>query len=164
MATGPLTAQQCDGICARRDSRSHRGMFESDEIDLLRRAAKEDRELDQHSSARKDGEGGTVRLSLWNHPGDTLYGMFARCESIVNSAETTSGRRGLSLPLEDDHERCQGRRRLGLASGLRLLVSERRAVPAADERVHCGRSGDARERLPAGDRGLASNWAASTMS
>jgi ectoine hydroxylase-related dioxygenase (phytanoyl-CoA dioxygenase family) len=28
-----------------------------------------------------------ARLSLWNHPGDTLYGMFARCETIVNSAE-----------------------------------------------------------------------------
>jgi hypothetical protein len=63
-------------------------MFDSEEIDLLRRAAREDRDLDQHSFGRGDGEGGTVRLSLWNHPGDTIYGMFARCESIVNSAET----------------------------------------------------------------------------
>jgi ectoine hydroxylase len=62
-------------------------MFDSEEIDLLRRAAKEDRELDQHSFGKGDGEGGTVRLSLWNHPGDTIYGMFARCETIVNSAE-----------------------------------------------------------------------------
>jgi phytanoyl-CoA dioxygenase PhyH len=64
-----------------------RAMFDAEEIDLLRRAAKEDRQLDQHSFGRGDGEGGTVRLSLWNHPGDTLYGMFARCETIVNSAE-----------------------------------------------------------------------------
>jgi hypothetical protein len=64
-----------------------RGFFEPDEIDLLRRAAKEDRELDQHSFGRADGEGGEVRLSLWNHPGDTIYGMFARCESVVRSAE-----------------------------------------------------------------------------
>jgi ectoine hydroxylase len=64
-----------------------KAMFDAGEIDLLRRAAKEDRQLDQHSFGRGDGEGGTVRLSLWNHPGDTLYGMFARCESIVNSAE-----------------------------------------------------------------------------
>jgi Phytanoyl-CoA dioxygenase (PhyH) len=64
-----------------------KGMFDRDEIGLLRRAAKEDRQLDQHSFGRGDGEGGTVRLSLWNHPGDTLYGMFARCETIVNSAE-----------------------------------------------------------------------------
>lgn len=64
-----------------------KGMFDSEEIGLLRRAAKEDRQLDQHSFGRGDGEGGTVRLSLWNHPGDTLYGMFARCQTIVNSAE-----------------------------------------------------------------------------
>src|SRR3954447_6994351 len=68
-----------------------RGMFDREEIDLLRRAAKEDRELDQHSFGRADGEGGVVRLSLWNHPGDTIYGMFARCESIVNTAETLLG-------------------------------------------------------------------------
>ncbi len=64
-----------------------RNTFTAEEIDLLRRAAKEDRQLDQHSFGRGDGEGGTVRLSLWNHPGDTLYGMFARCERIVNTAE-----------------------------------------------------------------------------
>jgi hypothetical protein len=64
-----------------------RGLFDATEIDLLRRAAKEDRELDRHSFGRADGEGGTVRLSLWNHPGDGIYGMFARCERMVRSAE-----------------------------------------------------------------------------
>jgi len=64
-----------------------RGLFDAAEIDLLRRAAKEDRELDRHSFGRADGEGGTVRLSLWNHPGDGVYGMFARCERMVRSAE-----------------------------------------------------------------------------
>ena len=64
-----------------------RGFFDGAEIDLLRRAAKEDRALDEHAFGRADGEGGTVRLSLWNHPGDGIYGMFARCERIVRSAE-----------------------------------------------------------------------------
>jgi hypothetical protein len=64
-----------------------KGFFDKEEIQLLQRAAKEDRELDQHSFSRGDGEGGAIRLSLWNHPGDTIYGMFARCESVVNSAE-----------------------------------------------------------------------------
>ena len=64
-----------------------KGFFELEEVELLRRAAKEDRELDRHSFARADGEGGQIRLSLWNHPGDTIYGMFARCESVVTSAE-----------------------------------------------------------------------------
>jgi ectoine hydroxylase len=68
-----------------------RGFFDAEEIDLLRRAAREDRELDRRAVARADGEGGAVRLSLWNHPGDGVYGMFARCERIVRSAEKLLG-------------------------------------------------------------------------
>jgi ectoine hydroxylase-related dioxygenase (phytanoyl-CoA dioxygenase family) len=64
-----------------------KNLFEPEEISLLKKTAVEDRELDKHSFGRKDGEGGTVRLSLWNHPGDTIYGMFARCERVVNSVE-----------------------------------------------------------------------------
>lgn len=64
-----------------------RSLFDRDEIDLLHRAAKEDHELDKRSFGRADGEGGTVRLSLWNHPGDGIYGMFARCERMVRSCE-----------------------------------------------------------------------------
>lgn len=63
-----------------------RGMFDSREMDLLSRAAREDRVLDQKSFGKEDGEGGVIRLSLWNHPTDTIYGAFARCESIVGSA------------------------------------------------------------------------------
>jgi ectoine hydroxylase len=90
MAAGPLKDKlleeyERDGFVLAR------GMFDEEEIGLLRRAAKEDRELDQHSFGKGDGEGGTVRLSLWNHPGDTIYGMFARCETIVNSAEKILG-------------------------------------------------------------------------
>jgi ectoine hydroxylase len=86
MANGPLTDAQLREYHSQGFTLA-RGFFSPQEIALLRRAAKEDRELDQHSFARGDGEGGEVRLSLWNHPGDTIYGMFARCESVVNSAE-----------------------------------------------------------------------------
>lgn len=68
-----------------------RAFFDQEEIDLLGRAAREDRELDQRAYSKADGEGGKVRLSLWNHPGDSIYGMFARCESVVNSAEKILG-------------------------------------------------------------------------
>ena len=68
-----------------------RGLFDGDETDLLRRAAKEDRELDQRSFGRADGEGGTVRLSLWNHPGDGIYVTFARSERMVRSCERLLG-------------------------------------------------------------------------
>ena len=64
-----------------------RRMFDREEIGLLRQAAVTDRELDNQSFGRADGEGGTVRLSLWNHPGESIYGMFARSRRIVETAE-----------------------------------------------------------------------------
>ena len=68
-----------------------RAFFDAEETDLLRRAAKEDHELDRRAFGRADGEGGAVRLSLWNHPGDGVYGMIARCERVVRSAEKLLG-------------------------------------------------------------------------
>lgn len=64
-----------------------KSLLDPEEVGLLSRAAREDRVLDQHSFGRADGEGGTVRLSLWNHPTDTIYGTIARSQSIVSSAE-----------------------------------------------------------------------------
>ena len=86
MRPGPLSAEQLsdyerDGfVLVRR-------MFAADEIDLLGRSAREDRALDQHAFGKADGEGGQVRLSLWNHPGEGIYGMFARCHRIVDACE-----------------------------------------------------------------------------
>lgn len=68
-----------------------RGLFDAEEVGLLSRAAKEDNELDKRSFGRADGEGGVVRLSLWNHPGDGIYGMFARCERVVRGCEKLLG-------------------------------------------------------------------------
>lgn len=68
-----------------------RGLFDAEEIDLLRRAAKEDRVLDQNSFGREDGSGGNIRLSLWSDPGDNLYGMIARCPRIVGAMEQILG-------------------------------------------------------------------------
>ena len=90
MAKGPINAQQLQEY-EQSGFVLVESLFDAEETALLRRAAKEDRQLDQHSFGRKDGEGGTVRLSGWNHPGDTLYGMFARCESVVDSAERILG-------------------------------------------------------------------------
>lgn len=101
-----------------------KSFFDTEEVQLLRRAAKEDRALDEHSFSRKDGEGGNVRLSLWNHPGDTLYGMVARCASIVDSATKL-----LNDEVYHYHSKMimkdARRRRVDLASGLWLLVPER---------------------------------------
>jgi ectoine hydroxylase-related dioxygenase (phytanoyl-CoA dioxygenase family) len=68
-----------------------KALFDSEEIALLRSTAHADRELDKHSFSRADGEGGKVRLSLWNHPGDNIYGMFARSNKMVGRAEELLG-------------------------------------------------------------------------
>ncbi len=86
MPSGPLSDAQLREYSSRGFTLAKQFYSEA-EVGLLRRAAKEDRALDEHSFSRGDGEGGQVRLSLWNHPGDSIYGMFARCESIVGSAE-----------------------------------------------------------------------------
>ena len=58
---------------------------------LLRRTAIADRQMNQKSFGRADGEGGTVRLTLWNHPGNGIYGMYARCNRVVNAMEQLLG-------------------------------------------------------------------------
>jgi hypothetical protein len=88
--SGPLTDAQLaqyedDGYLLMK------GYFTNEEIGLLRRAAKEDRALDEHSYGKDDGEGGNVRLALWNHPGDGVYGMFARCRRVTDAADQILG-------------------------------------------------------------------------
>ncbi len=113
-----------------------RNFLDKEEIELLGRAAREDRVLDQHSFGRADGEGGTVRLSVWNHPTDTIYGAVARSESVVNSAEKLLGGEVYHYHSKMIMKDAKVGWRVDLASGLRLLVSERHIVSAADQRFH----------------------------
>ena len=66
-------------------------LFSKVEIDLLRERAKSDHQMDQHAYGRGDGEGGNIRLSLWNQPGDGIYGTFARSRRLVEVAEALLG-------------------------------------------------------------------------
>ncbi len=68
-----------------------RGLFTAEEIGLLRDTARHDHALDKAASSRDDGAGHPVRLSLWNHPGDGIYGMFARCHRVVDTVEQVLG-------------------------------------------------------------------------
>ncbi len=90
MARGPLTEDE-----VRQYNQEGyvlvRSMLGEKEVALLRRAAKEDKALDDHGYGRADGEGGVVKLALWNHPGEGIYGMIARCHSIVDSCEKLLG-------------------------------------------------------------------------
>lgn len=64
-----------------------RNLFSNEEINLLGETARADNEMDQSSTTRDDGEGKAVRLALWNHPGDGIYGRFARCRRVVDRVE-----------------------------------------------------------------------------
>lgn len=64
-----------------------KGLLNLQEVDVLREKAKSDREMDKHSFQRDDGTGAKVRLSLWNHPGEGIYGMISRSHKVVDSVE-----------------------------------------------------------------------------
>jgi ectoine hydroxylase len=68
-----------------------RGLFDAEETDLLRRAMEEDPAIQAHSLLRADQEGGATRISLWNRAGDSVYGLAARCERVVDTAEALIG-------------------------------------------------------------------------
>ncbi len=68
-----------------------RNLFSSGETDLPRRAMEEDPKVAAHSLIRPDAEGGGTRISLWNRAGDSVYGLAARCERIVDTAEQLIG-------------------------------------------------------------------------
>ena len=67
------------------------GLFTEEEIGLLGETARNDHAMDQASSTMDDGKGNDVRLSLWNHPGDGVYGMVARCRRVVDGVEDILG-------------------------------------------------------------------------
>ncbi len=64
-----------------------RELFDKEEMELLNEAAHRDRELHKRSHGKADGEGGNIRMSLWNHPGNSIFGMFSRSKRIVDNAE-----------------------------------------------------------------------------
>ena len=64
-----------------------RGLFSGEEIRLLGETAHNDHAMDKAASTMDDGQGNDVRLSLWNHPGDGIYGMIARSLRIVDRVE-----------------------------------------------------------------------------
>ena len=68
-----------------------RGLFDAEEIDLLRQAMESDPLISRHSLLRPDADGGNTRISLWNRAGDSVYGLAARSARLVDTAETLIG-------------------------------------------------------------------------
>ena len=61
------------------------GFLDAEETSLLQEACRKDATLQSHAMAVRDSAGRKTNLSLWNHPGDDIYGTIARSERIVDS-------------------------------------------------------------------------------
>ena len=65
-----------------------RKLFDDEEIAILRAAIEGDEALRSRIYDRHDASGNKTRMAIWNHPGDSVYGLAARSHRVV-------GREGL---------------------------------------------------------------------
>ena len=68
-----------------------RSLFDTEEIALMRDAIEQDPALRASLYDRKDAEGKSTRMALWNHPGDSVYGLAARSHRVVDTMEDMLG-------------------------------------------------------------------------
>jgi hypothetical protein len=66
-------------------------LFDAEEIGVLSRIARDDHQLQAQSVSRRDGAGGTIRLTVENTLGDDIYAAFVRCRRIVDTMEQLLG-------------------------------------------------------------------------
>lgn len=67
------------------------GLLDSEETALLLETARRDRGLLEHAYGRADADGRQSRLTVWNHPGEDIYGAIARSERVVGAMEQLLG-------------------------------------------------------------------------
>ena len=68
-----------------------RGLFDAEETGLMRAAIEQDPQLRSSLYERKDAEGKVTKMALWNHPGDSVYGLAARSQRVVDTMEEMLG-------------------------------------------------------------------------
>lgn len=68
-----------------------RGFFDAAETELLRTAMEKDPAIRAHFFNRTDAQGMHTRMALWNHPGDSVYGVAARSAKMVDTMEDLLG-------------------------------------------------------------------------
>ena len=62
-------------------------MLDAEETRMLVEAARADSGLLDNSFGVDDRDGNPARHSVWNHPGDDIYGIVSRCDRIVDAME-----------------------------------------------------------------------------
>jgi len=68
-----------------------RKLFDAEEIGLMREAIETDPALRSSLYDRKDKAGMSTRMATWNHPGDSVYGLAARSQRVVDRMEQMLG-------------------------------------------------------------------------
>lgn len=68
-----------------------RSLFDAQEVELLRGAMEHDPSVRDHMLDRLDGEGRSTRISLWNRAGNSVYGLAARCDRMVDTVTRLLG-------------------------------------------------------------------------
>jgi ectoine hydroxylase len=66
-------------------------LFDGEEIALMREAMETDPALRSSLYDRRDKSGNATRMALWNHPGDSVYGLAARSRRVVERMEQMLG-------------------------------------------------------------------------
>lgn len=67
------------------------GLFDHEEVRLLRQVAEADQEFQRRVASRRDGQGGVVQLSLSNELHEDIYAAFVRSARVVGPMERFLG-------------------------------------------------------------------------
>lgn len=67
------------------------GYYDAEEMNLLLATARADAQMLSHGFGVQDAAGRQSRLSLWNHPGNDIYGMISRGRRLVDAMEQLLG-------------------------------------------------------------------------
>jgi hypothetical protein len=68
-----------------------RALFTPEEIALCNRVIETDPANRGSRLKLADAQGGSTELALWNHPGEDVFGMIARCGRVAGGAEKLLG-------------------------------------------------------------------------
>ncbi len=90
MPSRPLTSEQISSF-SNDGYLIIRSLLDSEETELTLRAARQDEALRINAMDVIDTKGRITNLSLWNHPGDDIYGAICRSRRVVDSMEQLLG-------------------------------------------------------------------------
>ena len=132
-----------------------RKLFDDEEITILRTAIEDDPALRSSLYDRRDAAGKSTRMAIWNHPGESVYGLAARSHRVVDTMEDLLGgevyhyhsKLTAKEPLDGGAWEWHQDYGYWYHNGI--------VYPAHGERDGCPGPRHARERLPAGGEGLA---------